>query len=72
MSETSEEAILETMKRLGGEEIPLKKIYDGMDTHPLVTPYHGKSWKSGKQSRYECWIKKSLRKNRELYKIAVN
>lgn len=60
MSETWEEAILHTMKRLGGKGLPLQKIYKGMETHSLVTPYHGQSWKPDKQARYECWIRSVL------------
>ena len=61
MSETWNEATIETVKKKGGKEILLKDIYAGMESHPLITPFHKEVWRSDKQQlRYQNQIRRCL------------
>ena len=61
MSETWNEATIETVKKKGGKEILLRNIYAGMENHPLVTPFHKEVWRSDKQQpRYQNQIRRCL------------
>ncbi len=73
------DAIWEIIKTYGKESISLQQIYAKMKNHPLVTEYHLKPWREGKQPRYQCWIreyltalikdKKILRVGKGIYKL---
>ena len=59
MPETWNEAIIETIKIQGGNKIPTKDIYAGMESHPLITPFHKEVWRSDKQQmRYQNQIRR--------------
>ena len=55
-----QEAIIQIMRDLGGEEIQLQEIYRGMRGHPIVTSDHLNPWKPGGQPKYQCWIRRYL------------
>lgn len=60
MNENWNEAIIETVKKLGGKEILLRDIYAGMESRPLVKPYHKEPWRAKLQPRFHTWINSYL------------
>ena len=57
MRETWEEAVLRIVRAKDGP-ITLQEIYQAMECHPLVTPYHKEPW--GGQPRFHHWVRSYL------------
>ena len=54
------DVVFEVIQKRKGREIKLQKIYHEMLGHPLITAFHMQPWKTGKQPKYQCWIRRVL------------
>ncbi len=54
------EIVFSIIEAANGEPLSLADIFDALETHPIVTPYHREPWKKGGQPRYECWARRYL------------
>ncbi len=54
------DAVLNIIRQQKGKEITLQEIYRKMLGHSLVTDSHKEPWKTGKQPKYQCWVRRVL------------
>jgi|SaaInlV_135m_DNA_1039713.scaffolds.fasta_scaffold96888_1 hypothetical protein len=57
---TWKDAVLQVIRKRRGQEVTLQEIYKGVLVSPVMTDFHDQQWKSGKQLKYQCWVRSTL------------